>query len=128
MPGRRAPASASVQAQWRIEVMRVSVFGLGYVGCVTSAGLAKAGHEVVGVDINREKGDMINAAVSPLVEPGLGEVLSDVVGRGRLRATCSPEEAVQATDLALLCVGTPSRATGQIDTTAVDRAGWQIGR
>ena len=108
--------------------MRVSVFGLGYVGCVTSACLAKAGHEVVGVDVNEEKVGMINAALPPLVEPGLGELLADVVGRRRLRATNSVEEAVTATDLALLCVGTPGRATGQLDATAVDRVGWQIGR
>ena len=108
--------------------MRVSVFGLGYVGCVTSACLAKAGHEVVGVDVNPEKVNMINAAVPPLVEPGLGELLADVVGQRRLRATISIEEAVNATDLAMICVGTPSRATGQLDATAVDRVGWQIGR
>jgi GDP-mannose 6-dehydrogenase len=107
--------------------MRVSVFGLGYVGCVTSACLAEAGHEVVGVDVNREKVEMINAAVPPLVEPGLGELLTQVVGK-RLRATVSTEEAVNATDLALICVGTPSRSNGQLDDTAIDRVGWQIGR
>ena len=64
--------------------MRVSVFGLGYVGCVTSACLARAGHEVVGVDVNREKVDMISAARSPIVEPGLGDLLAEVVRSGRL--------------------------------------------
>ncbi len=59
--------------------MRVSVFGLGYVGCVTSTCLAEAGHEVVGVDVNQDKVDMVNRAVPPLVEPGLGDVLSTVV-------------------------------------------------
>ena len=108
--------------------MRVSVFGLGYVGCVTSACLAKAGHEVVGVDLNRDKVEMISAARSPIVEPGLGDVLAEVVFSGRLRATDSTEEAVQATDLALICVGTPGRGNGQLDTSAVERVGEEIGR
>ena len=108
--------------------MRVSVFGLGYVGCVTSTCLAEAGHDVVGVDVNQDKVDMINRAVPPLVEPGLGDVLSKVVESGRLRATPSTEEAVKATDLALICVGTPGRASGQLDDSALDRVGLQIGR
>ena len=108
--------------------MRVSVFGLGYVGCVTSACLAKAGHEVVGVDLNRDKVEMIREARSPIVEPGLGDVLAEVVFSGRLRATDSTEEAVQATDLALICVGTPGRGNGQLDTSAVERVGEEIGR
>jgi GDP-mannose 6-dehydrogenase len=108
--------------------MRVSVFGLGYVGCVTSACLAKAGHEVVGVDLNRDKVEMISAARSPIVEPGLGDLLAEVVFSGRLRATDSTDDAVQATDLALICVGTPGRANGQLDTSAVERVGEEIGR
>lgn len=108
--------------------MRVSVFGLGYVGCVTSACLAKAGHEVVGVDVNREKVEMIAAGRSPIVEPGLGEVLAEVVFSGRLRATDDTVEAVRATDLALICVGTPGRGNGQLDTSAVERVAESIGR
>lgn len=101
--------------------MRVSVFGLGYVGCVTAACLAKAGHRVVGADINEEKVSMVNAGTSPLVEPGLGELLADVTRAGRLRATTSANEAVAESDLALICVGTPSRDNGQLDVTAVQR-------
>jgi GDP-mannose 6-dehydrogenase len=108
--------------------MRVSVFGLGYVGCVTSACLAKAGHEVVGVDLNRDKVEMISAARSPIVEPGLGDLLAEVVFSGRLRATESTDDAVQATDVALICVGTPGRGNGQLDTSAVERVGEEIGR
>jgi len=67
-------------------MMRVSVFGLGYVGCVTAAGLARAGHEVIGVDVNEEKLGMVNTGVSPVVEPGLGELMSEMVGAGRFRA------------------------------------------
>jgi len=57
--------------------MRASVFGLGYVGCVTAASLARAGHQVVGVDLNPEKVGMVNAGTSPIVEPGLGELLAE---------------------------------------------------
>jgi len=107
--------------------MRVSVFGLGYVGCVTASCLARAGHTVVGVDLSPQKVDMINKAHSPIVEPGLGELLTEVVGAGRLRATSSCAEAIDASDLALICVGTPSRPNGQIDTDALARVATEIG-
>jgi len=108
--------------------MRVSVFGLGYVGCVTAACLAKAGHEVIGVDANPEKVAMVNAATAPVVEPGLGEVLAEVVGAKRLRGTLSGEEAVQKSEVALICVGTPSRATGELDVRAVEQVAREIGQ
>jgi GDP-mannose 6-dehydrogenase len=108
--------------------MRVSVFGLGYVGCVTAACLAKAGHTVVGVDVNAEKVAMINAATSPIVEPGLPELLREVVASGRLRATSSSDHAVADSDVSLICVGTPSRANGRIDIDAVVRTGQSIGQ
>jgi len=107
--------------------MRVSVFGLGYVGCVTSACLARAGHEIVGVDVNREKVEMINAAASPVVEPGLAELLAEVVGARRLRATTSTQEAVASSALSLICVGTPGRVNGQLDLRAIERVGMAIG-
>jgi GDP-mannose 6-dehydrogenase len=108
--------------------MRVSVFGLGYVGCVTAACLAKAGHAVVGVDVNAEKVAMINSATSPIVEPGLPELLREVVGTGRLRATTSSGQAIAESDLSLICVGTPSRTNGRIDVDAVVRTGQSIGQ
>ena len=108
--------------------MRVSVFGLGYVGCVTAACLAKNGHEVIGVDVNPEKAAMINEAVPPVIEPGLDALLPEVVGPGRLRATTDSRAAVEATEAALLCVGTPGRPNGQIDPDAVERVGREIGR
>jgi GDP-mannose 6-dehydrogenase len=107
--------------------MRVSVFGLGYVGCVTAACLAKAGHAVIGVDVNAEKVGMINSATSPIVEPGLPELLREVVGAGRLRATSSSDQAVAESDVSLICVGTPSRTNGRIDVDAVVRTGQSIG-
>jgi len=107
--------------------MRVSVFGLGYVGCVTAACLARAGHEIVGVDVSQEKVEMINAAASPVVEPGLAELLAEVVGARRLRATTSAQEAVASTALSLICVGTPGRVNGQLDLRAIERVGREIG-
>jgi len=108
--------------------MRASVFGLGYVGCVTSVCLANAGHEIVGVDVSRDKVDMINAGRPPIVEPGLGELLTEVIGSGHLRATTATEDAVAASELALISVGTPGRANGQLDTGALERVGREIGR
>lgn len=108
--------------------MRVSVFGLGYVGAVTAACLARAGHRVVGVDVNEEKVAIVNARASPVVEPGLADLLAEVVGEGRLRATVSCEEAVNETELALICVGTPGHTNGRPDMSAVEQVGQEIGR
>lgn len=107
--------------------MRVSVIGLGYVGCVTGACLARGGHQVVGVELNPEKVALVNAATSPIVEPGLGELLAEVVPAGRLRATTSLEEGIADSDLALICVGTPGRPSGQLDLRAVERVAHEIG-
>jgi GDP-mannose 6-dehydrogenase len=107
--------------------MKVSVFGLGYVGCVSAAALADDGHEVVGVDVLREKVDAINAGRSPIVEPGLDELLQRGVASGQLRATTSTEDAVHATDLSLICVGTPSRRNGSLDLTYLTRVCEEIG-
>jgi GDP-mannose 6-dehydrogenase len=108
--------------------MRVNVFGLGYVGCVTAACLAKAGHEVVGVDIDEEKVAMVNGGASPVVEPGLPALLADVVGAGRLRATSSTLLALRSAEIGLICVGTPSRASGQLGIDALERVGREIGQ
>ena len=108
--------------------MRVSVFGLGYVGCVSGACLAREGHAVVGVDLSADKVALINAGRSPVVEPGLDELIGRLVREGRLRATADAEEAVAASDLALVCVGTPSRANGSLDVEALERVCHEIGR
>jgi len=107
--------------------MRVSVFGLGYVGSVSAASLAAAGHEVVGVDVNEDKVRAINEGRSPIVEPGLAELLQQGVAATRLRATTNATDAVHATDLSLVCVGTPSRRNGSLDLTYLDRVCRQIG-
>src|SRR5580765_4218062 len=106
--GARSPGSSRATARSSSRGMRVSVFGLGYVGCVTASCLARAGHRVVGVDVNQEKVDLLNAGRSPIVEPGLGELAATMVASGRLRATTDVAEAVRDAQVALICVGTPS--------------------
>ena len=107
--------------------MRVSVFGLGYVGSVSAASFAADGHQVIGVDVNPEKVRAINEGRSPIVEPGLDELLAQGVRETRLRATTSTADAVLDTDLSLVCVGTPSRKNGSLDLTYLERVCEQIG-
>ena len=107
--------------------MRVSVFGLGYVGSVSAASLATDGHQVVGVDVSSDKVAAINAGRSPIVEPGLEEMLARTVAEGRLRATGDATRAVADTEVSLLCVGTPSRRNGSLDLTYLERVTEQIG-
>jgi GDP-mannose 6-dehydrogenase len=107
--------------------MKVSVFGLGYVGSVSAASFAADGHEVVGVDVNPDKVAAVNAGRSPIVEPGLDELLGRAVAAGRLRATSDTLDAIQATEVSLLCVGTPSRKNGSLDLTYLERVSEQIG-
>lgn len=101
--------------------MKVAVFGLGYVGTVTAAGLAHTGHEVVGVDVDDAKVAAIAAGHSPVVEPGIAELVEEGVRSGRLRATTSVAEAVAGADVSLVCVGTPSGAHGNTDLTYLAR-------
>ena len=96
--------------------MHVAVFGLGYVGCVSAACLSSAGHQVLGVDVSAAKVDMINRGVSPIQEPGLEAMIAAATTSGSLRATTSAAEAVQTCDLSLICVGTPSRENGSLNT------------
>src|SRR5262247_4433598 len=95
--------------------MRLSVFGLGYVGCVSAACFADAGHEVTGVDINRLKVEIINSGQSPVVEPGVGDLIAAAVNQQRLRATTDVATAIAESDLSLICVGTPSNPNGSLD-------------
>src|SRR4051794_21769027 len=108
--------------------MRVSVFGLGYVGCVSAASFAGDGHEVVGVDVNADKVASINAGCSPIVEPGLEDLLGECASQGRLRATTDTADAINSTDVSLLCVGTPSRKNGSLDLQYLERVSEEIGR
>jgi GDP-mannose 6-dehydrogenase len=106
----------------------VSVFGLGYVGCVSAACFARDGHAVIGVDANPAKVEMINAGTATIVEAGIGELVSEMAASGRLRATMDPQEAVEQSRVSLICVGTPSRPNGSIDLSYVERVCAQIGQ
>jgi GDP-mannose 6-dehydrogenase len=105
----------------------VSVFGLGYVGCVSSACFAREGHTVIGVDVNPTKVALVNSGRSTIVEEGIAELVSNVVASGRLRATTSVAEAVHATEISLVCVGTPSASNGALDLSYVERVCFEIG-
>ncbi|WP_419781958.1 nucleotide sugar dehydrogenase [Maridesulfovibrio sp.] len=107
--------------------MKVSVFGLGYVGAVSAGCLAKEGHSVIGVDPNQTKVDIINSGQTPIIEDQIGDILRDAVQDGILRATVSAEEAVMESDISLVCVGTPSKANGSLDLTYVERVCGEIG-
>ena len=107
--------------------MNVSIFGLGYVGSVSAASFAADGHSVVGVDVNADKVATVNAGRSPIVEKQLDDLISASVSAGRLRATTVTADAIAATDVSLICVGTPSRRNGSLDLTHLERVCEQIG-
>lgn len=107
--------------------MKVSVFGLGYVGAVSAACLAKCGHQVIGVDVNAGKVAAIAAGRSSVVEPGLDELVHAAVAAGRLSATTDAEQAVLATDVSLICVGTPSNGNGSLGLQYIENVARQIG-
>jgi GDP-mannose 6-dehydrogenase len=108
--------------------MKISVLGLGYVGAVSAGCLARDGHEVVGVDPERTKVELINAGKTPIIEKDIGPIIAEQVAAGRLRATSELSDAVRHTDLSLVCVGTPSQPNGGIDLKYVRRVCEQIGR
>ena len=107
--------------------MKISVLGLGYVGTVSAGCLARDGHEVIGVDPERTKVELINAGKSPIIEKDIGQIVAEQVAAGRLRATTEVADAVRASDLVLVCVGTPSQPNGGIDLRFVRRVCEQIG-
>jgi len=107
--------------------MKIAVFGLGYVGCVSAASFAAGGHEVVGVDANADKVALVNAGRSPVVEPGLEELIGRSVTSGSLRATTDAEDAVLSTGLSLICVGTPSQKNGSLNLEYLERVSAEIG-
>ncbi|MCP2728626.1 nucleotide sugar dehydrogenase [Limnofasciculus baicalensis] len=107
--------------------MKISIFGLGYVGAVTAACLARDGHEVIGVDVSPEKVALIGAGESPIVEPELGKLLAEGVASKRIRATTDAEAAVIASDASLISVGTPSTERGETDLSYVFNVCKEIG-
>jgi GDP-mannose 6-dehydrogenase len=107
--------------------MRISIFGLGYVGAVSAGCFAKDGHEVIGVDPSSSKLDLINNGTTPIIEDDIGEIIAAAVKGGRLRATASVDEAVQDSEMSLICVGTPSQLNGSLDLKYVRRVCEEIG-
>lgn len=107
--------------------MQISIFGLGYVGAVSLGCLARDGHEVVGVDIDESKLDLIRSGQAPIVEAGMAELIAGAVGSGRVEVTSDPAVAMARTELSFLCVGTPCRANGSQDLGAMERLARQLG-
>ncbi len=101
--------------------MKIVVFGLGYVGAVTAAGLAAKGHSVVGVDVDPSKVELLGSGQSPVVEPGLPELIAESVASGRLTATSDAAQALDQADASLICVGTPSTPRGSTNLDYLER-------
>lgn len=108
--------------------MRVSIFGLGYVGTVCAGCLAQDGHQVIGVDPVQTKVDLINAGKSTIIEAEIGELIAKAVEGGTLRATGQAAEAIENSELSFVCVGTPSQINGNLDLAHVRHVCEQIGR
>jgi GDP-mannose 6-dehydrogenase len=107
--------------------MRISIFGLGYVGAVSAGCLADRGHTVVGVDPFQAKVDLINAGQTPIIEKDIGELIKKAVDDERLRATTDVADAIFDTEISMVCVGTPSQFNGSLDLSAVRKVCEQIG-
>ena len=107
--------------------MKISIFGLGYVGSVSAACLARDGHDVVGVDLNPQKLELLRSGKAPIVEEGIQELTRTAVQSGRLKVTDDAIAAVGESELSFICVGTPSSANGSQDLSAVVRVAEAIG-
>ena len=107
--------------------MRISVFGLGYVGSVCAACLADRGHLVIGVDSSESKVDLIRSGRAPIIEPDIGELIQQTVENGQLTATLDSAAAVASTDMSIVCVGTPSQPNGALSLSAIDTVSTEIG-
>ena len=103
--------------------MKLSVFGLGYVGCVSAACFANKGDEVIGVDVNEVKVDIINSGRSPIVEPGIEELISAAAKQGKLRATSDANDAVANSDVSLVCIETMHPAQVVVEFAATEEVG-----
>jgi GDP-mannose 6-dehydrogenase len=108
-------------------MLTVSVFGLGYVGCVSLACLAESGYRLIGVDVNPTKVQMTNEGRSPIIEEGMAELMARGVRSGCISATTDAQVAILGSDVSLICVGTPSRSNGSLNLDYVIRVSQEIG-
>lgn len=106
---------------------KITVFGMGYVGCVSAACLARDGHEVIGLDVNPDKVDTITAGRSPVKEKGLEELINQLVANGTLTASLDAKAAVVGSDVSMICVGTPSSSNGSLKLQYVENVCREIG-
>jgi GDP-mannose 6-dehydrogenase len=110
-----------------VNTMRISIFGLGYVGAVCAGCLSARGHHVIGVDISANKIDLINNGKSPIVEPGLEVLLQQGLASGNLRGTTDVADAVLNSDVSFICVGTPSKKNGDLELNYIEGVCREIG-
>lgn len=108
--------------------MKISIFGLGYVGSVSSACLAEIGHSIIGVDIDNEKVKIINEGKSPVLENKLESLIRSNVKTGRLKATNKSDEAINKTNISMICVGTTSLNNGNINLSSIKKVCLEIGK
>jgi GDP-mannose 6-dehydrogenase len=108
--------------------MKISVFGLGYVGTVCAACLAERDHEVIGVDKSEIKVNLVRSGRSPIIERDIDSLVQNMVSSGRLSATTHAGEAVASTDMSIVCVGTPSRPNGSLALDAIETVATEIGQ
>lgn len=107
--------------------MKIAVFGMGYVGVVTAACLARDGHEVVGIDISKEKVELLNAGKSPIIEDQIESLFAEARASGRLAASTDAANALESAEICIVCVGTPSERNGSLKTSFVETVVREIG-
>ena len=107
--------------------MNISIFGLGYVGCVGMGCLASQGHRMIGVDVSQEKVSLINQGKPTIVEKDIDQLIAEGFQKGLISATTDYKDAVLRTDISFLCVGTPSAENGHLDLSYIMQTAHQIG-
>ena len=108
--------------------MKISIFGLGYVGCVSLGCVAKNGHEVIGVDVNQNKVDFVNTGRSPIIEKDIDTIIAEQYRLGHVSATTNPSYGILNSEVSFICVGTPSSPTGHLDMSYIWKVSEEIGR
>lgn len=107
--------------------MNISIFGLGYVGAVSLACLARDGHRIIGVDVDPAKLEQVGSGRTPVVEEGMVDLMAHVAATGRVTVTADVSAAIRQTDISFVCVGTPSAPNGSQDQSAVVRLARELG-